>query len=328
MAVQPPRQRWSLSLPDLSGSLALVTGASDGVGFEIARALVRAGADVVLPVRDHAKGTRVVECLLKETPDARVSLRDLELSSLASVESLVRELTAEGRPIDVFVANAGMIALRDPVRHTSIDGYELHFQTNFLGHAGLILGVMPLLRAGNARVALQCSLAAAHFRLDWDDLQVQRRYSAIRAYASSKICLGLFGMQLHRQSAREGTGIRAALCHPGVAATNIAPPEMRDGSSLTARLGSALIGHGPFGQSVAEAALPALHAVTSADAVGGRFYGPSGAFHLGGPPNAQRLYRSFADPADGARLWAELPALLAASAAASPNPNSSPPRTT
>jgi NAD(P)-dependent dehydrogenase (short-subunit alcohol dehydrogenase family) len=175
---------------------------------------------------------------------------------------------------------------------------------------------------------MQCSLAAAYYSIAWDDLQVERRYSALRAYASSKIALGLFGMELHRRSGDQGTGIRVALCHPGVAPTNIAPAELRNGRRLSARMGAAVIGRGPFGQSPAEAALPAIHAVVSADARSGTFYGPSGPLHLSGTPGAQRTYRNFADPAAGARLWAALPGLLAPPDAPPANPNGTPPRTT
>ncbi|MGC5224188.1 SDR family oxidoreductase [Micromonospora sp. DT81.3] len=324
----PARLRWRIPLPDLTGSLAVVTGASDGVGFEIARALAGIGAELVLPVRIREKGESAAARIRRDHPRAVLTLRDLDLASRSSAGTLVRQLTDEGRPIDILVANAGIMLLRDPVRHVSADGHELHFQTNFLGHASLLLGILPLLRASRARIALQCSLAADHYGIAWDDLEVQRRYTAMRAYASSKIALGLLGMELHRRHGPEaygegvpGGGIRVVLCHPGVALTNIAPAEMRAGRDLRTRASLAVLGRGPFGQSAAEAALPALHAVTSADAAGGGFVAPSGPFHLGGPPKAQRPFRNVADPVAGTRLWAALEALLA-------NPKAAPPRTT
>jgi hypothetical protein len=128
-------------------------------------------------------------------------------------------------------------------------------------------------------------------------------------------------MELHRRGEREGWSTRTALCHPGVALTNIAPVEARARRDLQTRLGAAVIGRGPFGQSAAEAALPALFAVTAVDAEGGAFYGPSGPFHLGGPPKAQRRFRNFEDPGGGERLWSLLDALPA-------NPKARPPRTT
>lgn len=327
----------------------MVTGASDGVGFQIARALAGTGAELVLPVRSLEKGESAAARIRQEHARAVLTLRDLDLASRSSTGTLVRQLTEEGRPIDILVANAGIMLLRDPVRHVSADGHELHFQTNFLGHASLALGIMPLLRAGRARIAFQCSLAADHYGIAWDDLEVQRRYTSMRAYASSKIALGLFGMELHRRYGPEqyageryrpephggeryrpgpdgeeripGGAIHVALCHPGVALTNIAPAEMRARRDLRTRASLAVIGRGPFGQSAAEAALPALHAVTSSDAAGGEFVAPSGPFHLSGPPKAQRPFRNVADPVAANRLWAALEALLT-------NPKAAPPRTT
>jgi NAD(P)-dependent dehydrogenase (short-subunit alcohol dehydrogenase family) len=310
MASPNATSRWSAPLPDLTGRLALVTGASDGVGLEIARALAGAGAELVLPVRNRMKGEAAVARIRENTPHARIGLRDLDLASLQSTGDLVQTLAREGRPIDLYVANAGIILLGDAVRHLSADGCELHFQTNFLGHAALTAGILPLLRAGNARVAVQCSLAADHYALDFDDVQVERRYTALRAYASSKIALGLFGTELHRRSARAGWGVRVALCHPGIALTNIAPAELRERDRVWTRASRALIERGPFGQSPADAALPALHAVASPDAVGGALYGPSGLLHLSGPPRQQRLYRHLADPAAAEGVWAMLCEML------------------
>ena len=310
MASPHETSRWGRPLPDLSGMLALVTGASDGVGLEIARALAGTGAELILPVRNRVKGEAAIARIRESAPRAPIGLRDLDLASLQSTGDLVQTLVREGRPIDLYVANAGIILLGDPVRHLSADGCELHFQTNFLGHAALTAGILPLLRAGSARVAVQCSMAADHYGLDFDDIQVVRRYSALRAYASSKIALGLFGMELQRRSALAGWGLRVALCHPGVALTNIAPVALRERDRLWTRASRALIERGPFGQSPADAALPALHAVTSPDAVGGAFYGPSGLLHLSGPPRSQRLYRRLADPAAAARVWRMLGEML------------------
>ncbi|GAA1978831.1 SDR family oxidoreductase [Microbacterium pumilum] len=296
--------RWGVQMPELNGSVALVTGASDGVGFEIARALARAGAEVVMPVRNRAKGEGAAERIRESAPGSIVELRDLDLASFASVDGLVRTLETEGRPIDLFVANAGIVLLGDPMRHVSADGYELHFQTNFLGHAALTAGILPLLRAGDARVVLQCSLAANHFGIDLDDLQSERRYSALRAYASSKIALGLFGVELHRRCMLARWGLRVALSHPGIALTNIGPPALRNGTQWWNRAARALMERGALGQSAAEAASTALYALTAPDAVGGGLYGPSRPLHLSGPPRQQRVYRNLADSETAERLWA------------------------
>src|ERR1017187_1677868 len=96
-----PRAKPEIAVPDLTGKLAVVTGASDGIGRGLARRLARAGADVVMPVRNQAKGEAALEQIRRTAPSGKVSLRNLDLSSLESVAELGRTLSAEGRPIDI-----------------------------------------------------------------------------------------------------------------------------------------------------------------------------------------------------------------------------------
>ncbi|MGB3375809.1 MAG: SDR family NAD(P)-dependent oxidoreductase, partial [Microbacterium sp.] len=195
-----------------SGRRALVTGASSGVGREVARALAAEGAHVILPVRDRGRGEAAVQSIRDSVPDAALEVCELDLADFGSVAALGERLRAEGAPIELYVMNAGIILLGDSQRHVSVDGHELHLQTNFLGHAALTRELMPLLRIGRARVAVQLSLAAARGPLD--DLECERRYSAWRAYAGSKRALGLWGVVLARRSAVEGWGLNVNLCHP------------------------------------------------------------------------------------------------------------------
>ncbi|WP_243076181.1 SDR family oxidoreductase [Microbacterium sp. SS28] len=295
--------RWTLPLPDLSRARAVVTGASDGVGVEIARGLAVAGAEVVLPVRNRDKGERAVAKIRESAPDAALSLVDLDLAQLASVAACADALRADGRPIDILVLNAGMIALGDPARHTSPDGFELHFATNHLGHVALVAGILPLLQAGRARVTVQSSLAARFSSVRWDDLQLERGYSAFAAYGSSKAAVSLFGLELGRRSAAEGWGITTNLSHPGIAITNIAPAELLESRRVGARLSRRIMDAG-VGGTPAEASLPALFAAARPDAADGALYGPGGLMHLQGPPRRQRMYRRLVDRAAAARMWA------------------------
>jgi NAD(P)-dependent dehydrogenase (short-subunit alcohol dehydrogenase family) len=300
----PRAPRWSIRLPDLRGRRAVVTGASDGVGAEIARGLARAGAEVVLPVRNRAKGEGVVARIRAEVPDAALELVDLDLAELGSVAGCADALRADGRPIHLFVLNAGMIALGDPVRHTSVDGFELHFQTNHLGHFALALGILPLLQAGRARVTVQSSLATSYVGIPWDDLQLERRYSAVKAYGASKVALSLFGLELGRRSSSAGWGVTTDLSHPGISAsTNIAPAALREGRGIGTRIGRKLT-DSVIGGSPAEASLPALFAVASPDSTPGALYGPAGFGHFQGPPRPQRLPRRLRDEDAAARCWA------------------------
>ncbi|MGI9823885.1 SDR family NAD(P)-dependent oxidoreductase [Agromyces sp. Marseille-Q5079] len=287
------RATGSAGLPDLGGARALVTGASSGIGLEIARALAGAGAEVTMPVRDREKGARAMAEIRRTAPDSRLELADLDLARLDSVRALAAVVNADSRPFEFLVLNAGIVLLGDPVRHVSTDGYELHFQTNFLGHAVLVLAILPLLVAGHARVAVQTSLAAATGRLDLHDTLGIERYTPLRAYGASKLALGLFGVELGRRASDVGV----ELCHPGIAPdTGIAADLRARASAAQARLSRGL------GSTPAQAAEPALAALTG-EVGAGRMVAPSGAFQLSGPPAPARRFRRLDDPATAAAVW-------------------------
>jgi NAD(P)-dependent dehydrogenase (short-subunit alcohol dehydrogenase family) len=187
-----------IPLPDLTGRLAVVTGASDGIGHVVARRLAGAGAEVVLPVRSPEKGERAAQRIRDAVAGAVVSTRPLDLSSLASVAGLVDGLVSEGRPVHLLVNNAGV--MRPPERQETVDGFELQMGTNHLGHVALTLGLLPLLREGRARVVHQTSVAARSGRVDLDDLDARRSYDVMAAYSASKIAVGLFARELDRRS--------------------------------------------------------------------------------------------------------------------------------
>lgn len=273
------------------GRTALVTGASSGVGLEIARGLASGGARMLLPVRNRERGARAVESIRSSVPDAQVELLDLDLASLASVDRLGQAL--RGTPIDLYVMNAGIVLLGDRERHVTEDGCELHFQTNFLGHFALTRALLPQL--AGARIAVQGSLAATRGRLDWDDLQATRRYSPLRAYAASKIALGLFALGLARRGAVDGFAVN--LCHPGVVPDTGIAADLRSRRPGVGALMARRLGNTP-----AEGAAPALMALDS-DAAGPRFFAPVRFFGCGGPPAEQRFPRTLVDPDEQAAVW-------------------------
>jgi NAD(P)-dependent dehydrogenase (short-subunit alcohol dehydrogenase family) len=299
-----PRTRPDITVPDLSGKRVVVTGASDGVGLGLARRLAAAGAELVMPVRNPRKGKAAIATIRRQVPSADVSLRALDLSSLGSVAALADTLRGEGRPIHILINNAGVMT--PPDRQTTADGFELQFGTNHLGHVALVAHLMPLLRAGRARVTSQISVAARGGSINWDDLNWERSYHGRRAYSQSKIAFGLFGLELDRRSQAGGWGVTSTISHPGVAPTNLlaAHPEMgRDQDTPRMRLIRALSTRGILLGTVETALLPALHAATSPDARGGRLYGPDGFGNLSGAPAEQRLYRPLRSTEDAERIW-------------------------
>ncbi len=295
---------YDITIDDLSGKRAVVTGASDGIGLGIAARLAAAGAEVIMPVRNTRKGEAAVAAIRTQHPQAKLSLEDLDLSSFASVAELGQKLCAEGAPIHVLVNNAGVMT--PPARQTTADGFELQFGTNHLGHFALTAQLLPLLRAGRARVTSQTSVAARNGAINWDDLNWDHSYDGMAAYRQSKIAVGLFGLELSRRSAAAGWGITSNIAHPGVAPTSLlaARPEVgRAKDTLGVRLIRLLSARGIMVGTVESAKLPALLAAASAQAKNGAFYGPQWPGHVGGPPGTQKLWKPLRDSANAARLW-------------------------
>ncbi|HWS35094.1 MAG TPA: SDR family oxidoreductase [Actinoplanes sp.] len=291
------------TVPNLTGRLAVVTGASDGMGLVIAARLAAAGAEVILPVRNRHKGETALSRIRRQHPRAVVSLRDLDLSSLASVAALGATLNSENRPIHLLINNAGVMT--PPSRQTTADGFELQFGSNHLGHFALVAHLLPLLRAGHARVTSQLSVAANERRINWSDLHWERTYSGRDAYSQSKIAFGLFGLELHRRSLAGDWGISSNIAHPGIAPTSLlaARPEVgRRTDTAGVRLIRVLSRIGLAG-TVESAAMPALFAATAPQAQGGRFYGPKGPGGIAGAPAERPVYSRLTSEDDAVRMW-------------------------
>ncbi|MBW9110608.1 SDR family oxidoreductase [Microbacterium ureisolvens] len=297
-------QPLDIPVPDLTGKFALVTGASDGVGVEIAARLARAGADILLPVRNPQKGQAAAAQIAERTPTSSIRVVPLDLASLDSVAALTARLNDDGRPIDVLIANAGV--MNPPARRLTADGFELQLATNHLGHFALIAQLLPLLVQAKAHVTSQVSIAADQGAVNWDDPNWEHGYDPMKAYSSSKIAFGLFAMELQRRSDAAAWGIRSNLSHPGVTPTNLlaAQPGMGRSADTTAvKLIRALSRRGILFGTPSTAALSAVYAATSPDAQGGRLYGPKGFRHLSGPPAEQPMYSRLEGEADGRRVW-------------------------
>ncbi|MBX9718281.1 MAG: SDR family oxidoreductase [Microbacteriaceae bacterium] len=299
-----PRRITPIYLPDLTGTRALVTGASDGMGHVIARRLASAGAELVLPVRNRDKGERAAATIRQSVADAVITLHDLDLASLESVSALGEALRSDGEPIHVLINNAGVMT--PPERQTTVDGFELQFGTNHLGHFALVGELLPLLRAGRARVTSQASIAARSGSINWDDLQWERSYDGMKAYTQSKIAVGLFGVELDRRSRAHGWGISSTVSHPGVAPTSLlsARPELgRTGDTPQVRVIRWLSAHGLLVGTPETAAQPALVAATDRTPQPGQLYAPTGAGQLGGAPGSRPLFTPLTSIDDASRMW-------------------------
>ncbi|MFI6512505.1 SDR family oxidoreductase [Streptosporangium sp. NPDC050855] len=293
-----------MTIPDLTGKLAVVTGASDGIGQVIAARLARAGAEVIMPVRTPAKGESAAARIRSQVPGATVTTRALDLSSLDSVAALADRLNSEDRAIDILVNNAGVMT--PPNHQTTKDGFELQFGTNHLGHFALTLGLLPLLKAGGARVTHQTSIAARSGEINWADLNWETGYDVMKAYSQSKIAVALFARELDARSRAAGWGISSNFSHPGVSPTNLlaAQPGMgREKETGGRRMIRVLSRFGITG-TVAGAALPAVMAATDPASRGDQFYGPKRT--MGGPPVLlKQPWPTMRSMDDARKLWEE-----------------------
>ncbi|TFD69398.1 SDR family oxidoreductase [Cryobacterium ruanii] len=293
-----------IQIPDLHGKLAVVTGANSGLGFGLTGRLARAGAEVILAVRNEEKGAAAVRRIREQIPEASVSIRHLDLASLSSTTGFGEELTKEGRPIDILINNAGL--MMPPVRDETEDGFELQFGTNHLGHFALTAHLLPLLRAATlSRVVSLSSLIARTGRLDFDDLQ-GLRYRPHRAYALSKLATLMFARELNRRSIVGGWGLRSIAAHPGATVTNLqitGPTHKGASARVFLAVNEATHQIGWIWQQIDQGILPVLYAATSPAAAGGGYYGPGGFGELTGAPAPARLPPRSLDEADARRLW-------------------------
>lgn len=281
-------------IPDQTGRLAVVTGANSGLGFEIASALAAAGAQTILACRNEAKAADAAKSIRDRNPRSIVEVRTLDLADLASVAAFTDRLLADGRPLDLLVNNAGLMAI-DASR--TVDGYETQFQVNHLGHFALTGRLLPLMigRPGS-RVATMSSVGHRFGRLAADDLMFDRRaYRRWGAYMQSKLANILFTRALQRRLVAADAATIAVAAHPGGSRTDLG----FEGTALVNRVMPAVIPM--FTQSAAAGALPMLRAVTDPDIHGGEYLGPR--FFVWGGPVRETPSRRARSDRDAELLW-------------------------
>jgi NAD(P)-dependent dehydrogenase (short-subunit alcohol dehydrogenase family) len=284
-------------IPDQRGRTAIVTGANSGLGLSVARELARHGAHVVLACRDTAKGERVKSEIEAALPGAQLELAALDLAELASVASFAEDFRAGGHDgLDLLINNAGVMA---PPRRETKDGFELQLGTNLLGHFALTARLIGAMQdRSDARVVTVSSNAHKMGRINFDDLQSERRYNRWSAYGQSKLADLMFALELDRRLRAAGSPIKSLAAHPGYAATNLqtAAPPLLD--ALLMRVTNVFLA-----QSAEAGALPLLYAATDPDVEGGAYVGPDGIGEFRGHPRITRPNGAARDPEVAARLW-------------------------
>ncbi len=309
MAGTAVKDGWSLGdAPSLDGKVAIVTGATGGLGYETALGLARRGATTILAGRNAGKGAQALSRLQRSLPAARARFEMLDLGSLASVAHFATAVSAahEG-VIDILVNNAGVMGM--PSREVTEDGFERQIGVNYLGHFALTARLKDALckggvdkAGGGGRVVNVASLAHRRASLELDDLQLERTYSPFKAYGRSKLAMLIFAIELQRRAVQNHWNLISLAAHPGWARTDIIANSTGSGApGLKQRVMAA--GFGLLAQSARDGALPSLYAAMAPQARGGGYYGPTGPGETRGAPGASRIMPQAADPATGTRLW-------------------------
>ena len=289
-------------IPDLSGKVAVVTGATGGLGFETAKALAGKGANVIVAGRNRRKGDEALAAIRAAHRAATISFGEVDLGSLASVARFANELAAHPA-IHILVNNAGVMA--PPRRQTTTDGFELQLGTNYLSHYALTARLLPQLIAGKARVVSLASIAARGAGIHFNDLQAERRYIPFVSYGQSKLAMLMFAYELQRRSDAAGWGLGSIAAHPGVSRTNLIANGPGQGSLMGSALAKGVTDFfmNIFAQSVEDGALPQIFAATSPAARPGGYYGPANMGEYKGPVTDAKPPRAALDTAVAGRLW-------------------------
>ncbi|MFJ1606446.1 oxidoreductase [Streptomyces sp. NPDC088253] len=272
---------------DQRGRTAVVTGANSGLGIATVDALARAGAHVVLAVRDPERGEAAAR-----TVNGSVEVRRLDLADLASV----REFAASWRgELDLLINNAGVMNI--PEAGTK-DGFEMQFGTNHLGHFALTNLLLPHLTDRVVTVSSGAHKMPGTPRIHFENLNLTGEYSPVAAYSQSKLANLLFTLELQSRLAAAGSSVRALAAHPGWAATGL---QGRDASVLRRTLMA--VGNRFIAQDSRAGALPTLYAATQ-DLPGASYVGPDGLGEMRGAPTLVGRSAAASDPVSAVRLWA------------------------
>ena len=291
----------------LSGRRMLVTGGTSGLGLETARVLAAHGAQVVITARDADKAERAVATIrASAAPGATVEVRELDLASLASVHTCADRLLAEGQPIHVLFANAGVMAC--PQGRTR-EGFETQIGTNHLGHFVFVGKLAPLVtRSAPGRIVVTSSAGHRISDVDLDDPNFERTpYDPWLAYGRSKTANALFAVELDRQL--KSRGVRACALHPGGIQTELGRHMTPESTEALMKIiavpgGAARFPYKTIPQGAATQVWAGI--VADADEIGGQFCEDCGVAprndNPGGPFSGVRSYAL--DPARARALWA------------------------
>ncbi len=274
---------------ELSGKVALVTGSNTGLGFETALALYQKGARVIVACRNEDKGLDAIERMKAKGNGGELKYGQLDLSNLASVKEFSKKVIADEQRLDMLINNAGVMI---PPASKSVDGFEIQFGVNFVGHFALTGHLFNLLEATkNSRIVTLSSIAHKGATIDFDNFKLEKPYNPWREYGQSKLADLIFMLELHKRLRSKGFQLASLASHPGFSKTDLQKNMDKDMLNslelMTAKQG----------------AQPTLMACLSKEAKSGQYWGPDGPNEQKGKPALAQIDTAALDDELNAKLW-------------------------
>lgn len=265
------------TVPSQKGRIAIVTGANNGLGYETALALAQKDMKVILACRNLEKAEAAKQAIYKQIPQADVEVMQIDLSKLASVRAFAKSFLEKYHQLDILVNNAGIMT---PPFSLSEDGFESQMAANYFGHFLLTALLLDTLtQTPHSRIITLSSIAHKQGKINFDDLQSEKRYSPMAAYSQSKLACLMFSYELQRRLAQAGKQTISVAAHPGISDTNLikntpVPNWLFDLCKP--------IMTKTFLQSAKAGAEPTLYAALGEDVKGGDYFGPDGFYEMRG----------------------------------------------
>jgi len=256
---------------DMTGKNVVITGGNSGIGAETALAFAKMNANVFVLCRDFAKGEEVKNDIVSKTNNNRLEVIPLDLGSLVSIDNCIKIWVEKDLPIHILINNAGVMAI--PEYKATIDGFEMQFGVNHLGHFYLTTKLLPYVKLGApSRIVHVSSTAHAMYSFDFEALNSKALYKTwngdYKAYAFSKACNILFSNELNRRFVEEGVQVTSNALHPGVIPTDLT----RSMGFVTSFLfqASAMIA----GKTIAQGAATSVYCASAPEleGIGGNYY--------------------------------------------------------
>jgi len=286
------KTKWnSEQITDQKGRIVIVTGATSGLGKEAAHVLAQKNAEVVMAVRNSAKGEKVAAEIREANSDAKVAVMELDLGSLKSVKAFSDAFIKKYKRLDILINNAGVMMC--PYSKTE-DGFEIQMGTNHLGHFALTGQLMPLLKkTPGSRIVSTSSVVHRNGAIDFNDINWESRpYKTAKAYGDSKIANLYFTYALAKKISGNGSNPMVTAAHPGWTST-----ELQRHSGFFSFMNNF------FAQNLSMGTLPTLLAATDPEANPGDYYGPRKMMEMRGYPIKVKSNELSLDEKKAEKLW-------------------------